>query len=102
MKKRIYISIPISGLDYATQKRKAGELAEFYRSIGMEAVTPFEIIPEDDPQGDDIGHCMGRDIEELLHCQAVCMAHGWQYSRGCMAEFAVAKIYGLEIEFDPR
>lgn len=100
MKKRVYISIPISGLDYAAQKRKAEQLAEQHRSIGRIAITPFEIIPREDPKADDIGYCMGRDIEELLHCDTVCFARGWQYSRGCMAEFTVAKIYGKTIEFE--
>ena len=43
---------------------------------------------------------MGKDIEALLECDAIYMCEGWQNSKGCMAEFEVARIYGKEIMFE--
>lgn len=40
---------------------------------------------------------MGRDIEALLECDAVYLAPGWHNSKGCTAEYEVARIYGKEI-----
>ena len=41
-----------------------------------------------------------KDIEALLECDAIYLCEGWQNSKGCMAEFEVARIYGKEIMFE--
>lgn len=35
----------------------------------------------------------------LLECDAILMMPGWSASKGCMAEFEVAKIYNKELLF---
>lgn len=39
---RIYISIPISGHDLATQRATASEIAEKIKALGHEPVNPFD------------------------------------------------------------
>ena len=97
---KVYISIPITGLDHDEQKRKALMIAESYRAMGSKTVTPFDIISSENPQKEDYAYCMGQDVEAMLRCDTVCFANGWQYSKGCMAEFAIAKVYGKIIEFE--
>ena len=43
---------------------------------------------------------IAKDIEALLECDAIYLCEGWQNSKGCMAEFEVARIYGKEIMFE--
>ena len=89
---RIYISIPISGKDLATQRAKATEIADKIRLLGHEPINPFD-TPE--PQGDlsdreKYAYFMGEDIKRLLMCDAIFMCEGWQKSKGCMVEWDVA------------
>lgn len=43
---------------------------------------------------------MGRDIEALLECDTVVFCRGWHQSKGCQAEFEIAKIYDKDIIFE--
>lgn len=94
-RKRIYISIPISGHDLEEVKekaRKAKMVSHWY-----DVITPFDVCPEPDKP---YSYYMGKDIEALLECDAIYLCDGWQNSKGCMAEFEVARIYGKEIIFE--
>lgn len=95
--KRIYVSLPISGYDLDERKLYAiwvKDLIKDKYSEPVEAITPFMVCPEADKS---YSYYMGKDIEALLECDVVYMCKGWQNSKGCLAEFAVAKIYGKEI-----
>lgn len=105
-RKRIYISIPISGHDLEEVKAKARDIRErllwdvFELKKGQnrpDVITLFDVCPEPDKP---YSYYMGKDIEALLECDAICLCSGWQNSKGCMAEFEVAKIYGKEIMFE--
>lgn len=106
---KIYISLPISG--YPIEERVAyanmvrNNLIEVIsqtcgflgRKKNLRVVTPFDICPEPDKP---YSYYMGKDIEALLECDAIYLCEGWQNSKGCMAEFEVARIYGKEIMFE--
>ena len=104
--KRIYLSLPISGYpinqrkEYAYQVKRELECEHyagwgyFKDEDGIQIVTPFDVCPEKDKS---YSYYMGRDIEALLECDAIYLCEGWQNSKGCMAEFEVARIYGKEI-----
>ena len=95
-RKRIYISIPISGHDLEKVKEKVRK-AKIWVSHWYDAITPFDVCPEPDKP---YSYSMGKDIEALLDCDAIYLCEGWQNSKGCMAEFEVARIYGKEIIFE--
>ena len=40
---------------------------------------------------------MAKSIELLLECDAIYLCKGWKKSKGCRAEYEVAKIYGKKI-----
>lgn len=95
--KRIYVSLPISGYDLDKRKLYAiwvKELIKDKYSEPVEVITPFNVCSEPDKP---YSYYMGKDIEILLECDTVYFCKGWQDSKGCMAEFAVAKIYGKKI-----
>ena len=105
-RKRIYISIPISGHDIEEVKGKAIDIIErllwdvFELKKGRnrpDIITPFDVCHEPDKP---YSYYMGKDIEALLECDAIYLCEGWQNSKGCMAEFEVARIYGKEIMFE--
>ena len=107
---KVYISLPISGhqtkdrIAYSEQIRN--ELTDaFYRGEGifehessLKTITPFDVNENEDK--DSYARKMGNDIEALLECDAIYLCEGWQNSKGCMAEFEVARIYGKKIMFE--
>ena len=105
---KIYISIPISGHDLEEVKAKARKAREwllydvFELKKGQrrpDVITPFDVCSEPDKP---YSYYMGKDIEVLLECDAIYLCEGWQNSKGCMAEFGVARIYGKEIMFEKQ
>ena len=102
-RKRIYISIPISGHDLEEVKAKARDISErllcdvfgFKKGRNRpDVITPLDVCPE---PGKPYSYYMGKDIEALLECDVIFLCEGWQNSKGCMAEFEVAKIYNKKI-----
>ena len=102
-RKKIYVSLPISGYDieerkaYAAQRKK--DLLSLFRdvftdNIVVEVVTPFEVCTDPDKS---YSYYMGRDIEALLDCDAILMCQGWEKSKGCQLERYTADLYGKEI-----
>lgn len=70
----------------------------FKNESELEIITPFDVNENEDK--DSYARKMGNDIEALLECDAVYMCKGWQDSKGCMAEFEIARIYGKKIIFE--
>lgn len=101
---RIYISIPITNHDLATQRAKAAEASELIRSLGHEPVNPFD-TPE--PQGEltdreRYAYFMGEDIKRLLLCDAILMYAGWPFSKGCRMEHNIALTQRLKIFYSEK
>lgn len=87
---RIYISLPISGLNISRCKERANEVKRMVERKGHEAITPFDVCPEPDKP---YSYYMGRDIEALMECDAILRCTGWSNSRGCSLESECAHIY---------
>lgn len=107
MSNKIYISLPISGLPIDDVRENAKQAKELLESAGYEAITPFDIVEWDriHPLMSDeqkYAHCMGKDIEALMMCDAIYVCNGWENSKGCTAEVLVAETYGKEIIYEGR
>lgn len=95
--KRLYVSLPISGYDLERRKEYAKEIKRWLSAGNWSCViTPFDVCPDSDKP---YSYFMGKDIEALLECDAIYLCEGWQNSKGCMAEFEVARIYNKQILF---
>ena len=94
----VYISLPISGRDINVVKQEAEKMAEMIRMNKLTPVTPFEVSPDENAS---YAEHMGKDIQALLESDAVVFMKGWQDSKGCQAEYEVARIYGKKILFEP-
>ncbi|MDR0575629.1 MAG: DUF4406 domain-containing protein [Tannerella sp.] len=92
--KKLYISIPISGRDIERVKKEADAWKSVFAN-DYEVITPLEINPEQD--GRRYSQLMGKDIEVLLDCDAIFMCPGWVKSKGCNAEYQIARIYDIEV-----
>lgn len=99
MKKRIYISLPITGEDIEKVKARAEEVKVRLTNNGMDAITPFDVCDEKDKP---YSYYMGRDIEALIDCDMIYMCKGWHKSKGCQAELHVAVVYEKEIIFESK
>lgn len=87
---KVYISLPISGFPLDIVKKRAGQYKEELQASGHEVVTPFDVC--DEPER-SYAYCMGKDIEALLESDAIYLAPGWHGSKGCTAEYEVARVY---------
>lgn len=97
---KVYISIPITGLDYDTQKAKADKYAKNIFEMGHDYFNPFSVpAPHDIAPGKETAYYMGVDVMQLLLCDAVYMAKGWENSKGCKVEKFVAETYGIPVYF---
>lgn len=93
-RKKIYVSILISGHDYIEQKLKAHKVACKLSKDGWVCLTPFDIVQDATAPYE---RAMGACIEELMKCRKIYFCKGWQNSKGCQLEMQTALIYGLEI-----
>ena len=96
---KIYISIPISRKSFYPQYAKATEIAEQIRALGHEPVNPFDTLepPAGLTEKERYAHFMGEDVKRLLMSDAIFMCKDWGESKGCKAEFDIARVYGFKI-----
>ena len=89
---KIYISIPISGHDLATQQAKAAKIAKKIKALGHEPVNPLDTPPPPDEYNSKqkYAYYMGRSIELLLNCDAIYLCVGWRDGKGCRIEYEAA------------
>ena len=96
-RKRIYVSIPITGLDYETQVLRAAGIRKYLSHFYDEVVIPIENGVPDDAHP---SVHMRADFKLLLDCDAIYMVSGWEDSSGCVAEFQVARHCHMDIKYE--
>ena len=107
--KNIYISLPIKGHEDTYEQRLNAAIVyvlenfpEYEVIITPRAVakrvdklfTEFEKKPE-------YKNYLLHDLIYIATCEAIFMCHGWDKSKGCLAEHAFAEAIGLEILYLP-
>lgn len=105
MKKKIYISLPIAFHEDTVYQRNQEAKDYLFNKFSnrYEWVSPIDnnhIDEEDLANHLQIGktaYYMGRDIEQVILCDAILMCPGWENSKGCQCEKFVAEMYGKEI-----
>ena len=93
-KKKIYISLPISGRNIEIVKVECLNAKIEIENSEFEAVSPLEV--SNDPNATYSEH-MGKDIAALLDCDAAVFLDGWRDSKGCMLELFACRIYTKHI-----
>ena len=97
MKKKIYISGPISGHDLE-ERRKAFALAQ--KRCEEAGYDVFNPMSNGLPANSSTAEHMKRDLETLLQCDSIYMMNGWNHSAGCHTEFVVATSIGCSFVFE--
>ena len=93
-KKKIYISLPVTGYDLGERRMLAAGCARVLDALGAEAVNPLENgLPEDAAWLDH----MRADLRLLLDCDGILLCEGWEKSRGCRVEHGLALGLGLQV-----
>lgn len=91
---RVYISLPITGRDLALARAEADAYVHALSRMGHVPVNPLNIYAGKDP---DYAAYMGADLTELLRCDAMVQADGWEMSKGCRLEHYACCVYGIRL-----
>jgi hypothetical protein len=92
----IYIAGPMSGYE-GMNFDAFNTAADDLRYTGWEVINPVDINP--DPNA-DWKECMIKDIEALIHCEAMYMLIGWQESKGATLEHTIGSALGLDMYYE--
>lgn len=102
--KKIYISLPIAYQEDTVYMRNFE--AKFYATYnypGCKIISPIdENHIDDEALGNHLelertAYYIGRDIEQVILCDAILMCPGWENSKGCRVEKFTAETYGKEV-----
>lgn len=96
-KKKVYVSLPISGHDINCVKERAERAAQYLRDKGYEPVTPFDVSQYENA---NYAEHMGKVINALLNCDAVFFLRRWEKSTVCQLERHAAMIHHKEMMHD--
>ena len=105
MSKKIYLSLPMTVMPNDIGSRDV-ELCNYVSSLpkykDYDIVGPINIAkfienPNYMEKALPYAYCMGKDIENLIECDAIIMGRHWEKGPGCRVELAAAKIYNKEI-----
>jgi len=110
MSKKMYVSLPIAIAEDSVARRwretmdaiKSREELSGYEIVGPINIDQFDDNGIKSEREHDYAWYMGEDIRELLRCDAIFMASGWNPSLGCNCELATAKIYGLDVFYQDQ
>ncbi len=94
MKKKIYLSGPITSLPLEDARAIFLEAEEFINRLGFIPVNPMKngLAPEQ-PWAEH----MKKDITMLLECDSVCMLPNYIKSKGAMLEMNIAELFSMDI-----
>lgn len=100
MKKKIYISGPITGLERHVYLNNFADAELKLRAMGYKVINPTKLIPSRFLWiYKIIGYKLTLlyDIWHLLNCDGIYMIDEWQWSKGARLEKNIADVFGLEI-----
>ena len=102
----MYISIPISDVDPEFSRKKAERWEKKFRTKGYDVINPLVLGSQLDwelkqlEETPDWLDYMERDILELGRATDIFFCWGWQDSRGCRIENAIAKAFKLTMYYE--
>ena len=98
-KKKIYMSLPISGYDLSERIETAMKMEVKLKGIGYDVFNPLGAQWE---SGLSTNEYMRRDLKAMFDCDTVIFMRGFNRSAGCHTELAVAMAIGMDILFEEQ
>lgn len=95
-KKKVYLSLPISGYDLTERIETALQMELKLHALGYETFNPLD---NGLPHESSTQEHMKADIKALLDCDIVLFMNGFNHSAGCHTELTVAMAIGMDIWF---
>lgn len=95
---RVYISVPLTGLDDSAAREHAFLVRAALSRKGYSSVSPFEIHCGKDAQYADL---LCYSLRTMLDCDAVCFCLGWEDSLSCNVEHDTAMRFKAFVDRDP-
>lgn len=99
MKRKIYLSFPISGYDIEERRDTAMQMEVKLRGAGFDVFNPLN---NGLPVTATTQEHMKADITALLTCDSIFLMNGWNRSAGCKCELDVATAIGLDVFFEAQ
>ena len=96
-KKKVYISLPISGYDLDERKETALAMEVKLRRRGYDVFNP---LGDNFQPGLTTNEYMKLDLKALLDCDVIMFMYGWNRSAGCHTELCVAMACGMDVMFE--
>ena len=94
VRRKVYLSGPISGYDYEERRMTFSRLAEVMRKVGLVPVNPMENgVPKE--AASEVH--MRAEMKMLMACDTIMMLNGWKRSLGARVEHEVALSCGLSV-----
>lgn len=90
--KKIYISIPITGLPHSSVMAKADKAKNKIANDGNVPISPLDIDAGANPTYCDY---ICSDLRAMLECDAIYFCKGWELSCGCNIEHRVAQTLNM-------
>ena len=103
--KKIYLSLPMTVMPTDIGERYK-ELCDYvdtlpiykdYEKVGPINIEKFLEEPNYMEKALPYSYCMGKDIENLIECDAIIMGRGWEKGPGCRVERFAAQTYNKDI-----
>ena len=111
-KKKVYISLPMSGVESSVWRRyqdavdyvkhlKGYELCEIIPPLDITDYMPHKKLKINTGKF-TWGYYIGKDIELLSECTDIFLSHNWEKSKGCRIEKYVAEELNLNILYHDK
>ena len=100
MKKKIYISGPITGMERHVYLKNFDDAELKLRAMGYKVINPTKLLPSRFLWiYKIIGYKLTLlyDIWHLLNCDGIYMIDGWKWSKGARLERAIAQLFNIEL-----
>ena len=99
---RLFISQPMSGLSDEEIIRERARGLLYFKNLNITDDKEIEVIDnlQMDNHYDSPLKYLSNDIRYMAEADAILFLHGWETHRGCIAEFTIAKDYGIKMYFE--
>lgn len=98
-KRKVYISLPISGYDIDERRDTAMKMEIRLRGCGFDVFNP---LGDGWVEGLTTQQYMKRDLKGLLECDTIMFLKGFNHSAGCHTEMTNAFATGMDIWFEEQ